>query len=106
MSGGLLINALLRETGAEISSRLVDELQRRHADASFAFTGQGLSWLLDGRYRYLMGLTWPYDSANAQAALANALGLVEQDPNLTPDQSATFEKELSADIEGYATSGT
>jgi endoglucanase len=25
----------------------------------FAFTGQGLSWLLDGRYRYLTGLTWP-----------------------------------------------
>jgi endoglucanase len=71
-----------------------------------AFTGQGLSWLLDGRYRYLTGLTWPYDSANAQAALANALELVEQDPNLTPDQSATFEKELTADIQGYATSGT
>jgi len=33
----------------------------------FAFTGQGLSWLLDGRYRYLTGLTWPYDTANAQA---------------------------------------
>jgi HAD superfamily hydrolase (TIGR01509 family) len=33
MSDGLLINALLRETGAEISSRLVEELQRRHADA-------------------------------------------------------------------------
>ena len=72
----------------------------------FAFTEQGLSWLLDGRYRYLTGLTWPYASANAQAALANALGLVEQDPNLTPDQSATFEKELTADIQGYVTSGT
>jgi phosphoglycolate phosphatase-like HAD superfamily hydrolase len=33
MSGGLLINALLRETGAEISSHFVEELQRRHADA-------------------------------------------------------------------------
>jgi hypothetical protein len=31
----------------------------------FAFTGQGLSWLLDGRYRYLTGLTWPYATANA-----------------------------------------
>jgi hypothetical protein len=72
----------------------------------FALTGQGLSWLLDGRYRYLTGLTWPYDAANAQAALANALGLVEQDPNLSPDQSATFESELGADIASYATSGT
>jgi hypothetical protein len=33
MSGGLLINALLRETGAEISSHFVEELQHRHADA-------------------------------------------------------------------------
>jgi endoglucanase len=72
----------------------------------FAFTGQGLSWLLDGRYRYLTGLTWPYDAATAQTALANALELVEQDPNLTPDQSATFESELTADIASYATSGT
>jgi phosphoglycolate phosphatase-like HAD superfamily hydrolase len=33
MSGGLLINALLRETGAEIPAHFVEELQRRHADA-------------------------------------------------------------------------
>jgi phosphoglycolate phosphatase-like HAD superfamily hydrolase len=33
MSGGLLINALLRETGAEIAAHFVEELQRRHADA-------------------------------------------------------------------------
>src|SRR5207248_9323512 len=33
LSGGLLINALLRETGAEISSLFAEELQRRHADA-------------------------------------------------------------------------
>jgi hypothetical protein len=55
----------------------------------FAFTGQGLSWLLDGRYRYLTGLTWPYDADNAQAALVNALALIEQDPSLTPDQFET-----------------
>jgi hypothetical protein len=56
----------------------------------FAFTGQGLSWLLDGRYRYLTGLTWPYDAANAQAVLENALGLVGQDPHLTAAQGATL----------------
>ena len=72
----------------------------------FAFTGQGLSWLLDGRFKYLSGLTWPCDTANAQAALANALALMEQDPNLTPGQRATFENELAADIASYATSGT
>jgi hypothetical protein len=49
----------------------------------FVFTGQGLSWLLDGRYRYLTGLTWPYDANNAQAELANALALIDQDSNLT-----------------------
>jgi len=70
------------------------------------FTGQGLSWLLDGRYRYLTGLTWPYDADNAQAELANALALIDQDPNLTPDQSAIFENELTADITAYVTSGT
>jgi endoglucanase len=72
----------------------------------FAFTGQGLSWLLDGRFKYLTGLTWPYDAANAQAVLENALGLVEQDPNLTSGQRATFENELAADMASYATSGT
>jgi endoglucanase len=72
----------------------------------FAFTAQGVSWPLDGRYRYLTGLTWPYDADNAQAELANALALIDQDPNLTPDQSAIFENELTADITAYATSGT
>jgi endoglucanase len=72
----------------------------------FVFTGQGVSWLLDGRYRYLTDLTWPYNADNAQAALANALALIEQDPSLTQDQSATFENELTAEIAGYATSGT
>jgi hypothetical protein len=72
----------------------------------FAFTGQGLSWLLDGRFKYLTGVTWPYDAANAQAALENALSLLEQDPNLTLGQRATFENELAADIASYATSGT
>jgi hypothetical protein len=72
----------------------------------FAFTGQGLSWLLDGRYRYLTGLTWPYHAANAQAVLENALGLVEQDPHLTASQGATFKHELTADIASYVKSGT
>ena len=72
----------------------------------FALTGQGLSWLLDGRFKYLTGLTWPYDAANSEAALDNALALVEQDPNLTSGQRATFENELAADIASYATSGT
>jgi hypothetical protein len=72
----------------------------------FAFTGQGLPWLLDGRYRYLSGLTWPFDAANAQDALTNAVALVEQDPNLAPDQRANFESELTAEIATYATSGT
>lgn len=33
MSGGLLINALLRETGAEITTHFVEELQRRHTES-------------------------------------------------------------------------
>src|SRR5215475_11427759 len=72
----------------------------------FAFTGQGLSWLLDGRLKYLTGLTWPYQAANSKAALNNALGLIQQDPNLTSRQRAVLENELAADIGSYATSGT
>ena len=59
-----------------------------------------------GRYRYLTGLTWPYDTVNAQSARDNALGLVEQDPNLPPGQTATFENELTADMASYAVRGT
>src|SRR6516162_4274248 len=104
---GATILALIspRSTRRRISTN-VNVLFRFHYYDPFAFTGQGLAWLLDGRYRYLTGLTWPYDADNAQAELANALGLIDQDPNLTPDQSAIFENELTADIAGYATSGT
>jgi hypothetical protein len=56
--------------------------------------------------KYLSGVTWPYDAANAHAALENALSLLEQDLNLTWGQRATFENELAADIASYATSGT
>ena len=54
----------------------------------------------------MTGLTWPYKADNAQATLASAPALIDQDPNLTPDQSATFENELTSDIAAYATSGT
>src|SRR6266446_2905642 len=40
--------------------------------------------------KYLTGVTWPYDAANAHAALENALSLLEQDLNLTWGQRATF----------------
>src|ERR1700737_2151703 len=33
MSGGLFINALLRETGTDIDSQKADELRRLHAEA-------------------------------------------------------------------------
>jgi hypothetical protein len=51
-------------------------------------------------------LIWPYDAANAQAVLENALGLIEQAPYLTAGKGATFEQELTADIARYVTSGT
>jgi phosphoglycolate phosphatase-like HAD superfamily hydrolase len=37
MSGGLLINALLRETGTEITAKLVEQIQRRHTEAYVRF---------------------------------------------------------------------
>src|SRR3984893_6396222 len=41
MSGGLLINALLRETGAEITGHFVEELQCRHDEAYARRSAQG-----------------------------------------------------------------
>ena len=72
----------------------------------FAFTGQGLSWgalplfdWFDVALRYCQ-------CAVGAGQRDNALGLVEQDPNLPPGQTATFENELTADIASYAVSGT
>src|SRR6516162_7911065 len=104
---GATILALIspRSTRRRISTN-VNVLFTFHYYDPFAFTGQGLAWLLDGRYRYLTGVTWPYNAANAQASLNNALGLVNQDPNLTSGQRAAFENELSSDIANYAMNGT
>ena len=40
MSGRLLINALLRETGTEITAQLVEEVQRRYTEAYVRRSGQ------------------------------------------------------------------
>src|SRR5437660_7889286 len=40
MSGGLLVNALLRETGRELSSEMAEKLQAHHAEAFKKYVAQ------------------------------------------------------------------
>src|SRR6266480_5762617 len=40
MSGGLLVNALLRETGRQVSNEQAESLQRSHAEAYARLAGQ------------------------------------------------------------------
>jgi hypothetical protein len=72
----------------------------------FTFTAQGLSWMGNGHYKYETGVTWPYDAANANSVLDEALTLVRQDQYLTPDQQIAFEDQIAADLTAYATTGT
>src|SRR2546428_1043247 len=39
MSGGLLVNALLRETGSEVSAQQAEEMRRYHAEAFARLAG-------------------------------------------------------------------
>jgi endoglucanase len=80
----------------------INVLSTFHHYDPFAFTGQGLSWLLDGRFRPDLALR----RRQRAGRTGERSGLSSKTPNLTPGQSALFENELAADIANYATSGT
>jgi phosphoglycolate phosphatase-like HAD superfamily hydrolase len=77
MSGGLLIHALLRETGTEITAKLVEQVQRRHAEAYVRRSAQVRP--LPGAKELLKCLTeskvpWAVATSGRMAAARPALG--------------------------------
>jgi HAD superfamily hydrolase (TIGR01549 family) len=92
MSGGLLVNALLRETEAQITAEQVVEMQRRHAQAYARQIGQvrplpGARELL--AYLTERGVPWTIATSgrieSAQPAL-DVLGIDPDVPVVTRDQ--------------------
>ena len=87
MSGGLFVNQLLRETGAEISPERVESLRRRHAEAYQRQAGhirplpgarELLAWLSDASIPWAIATSGRMETARPNLA---ALGL---DPDATP----------------------
>jgi HAD superfamily hydrolase (TIGR01549 family) len=94
MSGGLLVNALLRETGATITAEQVANVQRRHAEEYARQVGQlrplpGARELL--AYLTDLGVPWTIATSgrieSAQPAL-DVLGIGAGVPVVTRDQVA------------------
>ena len=87
MSGGLLINALLRETGTEITAQLVEQVQRRHAEAYARRSAQvrtlpGAKELL--RYLTESKVPWAVATSGRMAAARPALEAIGVDPAHVP----------------------
>jgi HAD superfamily hydrolase (TIGR01509 family) len=87
MSGGLLINALLRETGTEITAQLVEEVQRRHAEAYVRRSGQvrplpGAKELL--KYLTESKVPWAVATSGRMAAARPGLVAIGVDPAHMP----------------------
>jgi HAD superfamily hydrolase (TIGR01509 family) len=87
MSGGLLINALLRETGTEITAKLVEEVQRRHAEAYARRSAQvrplpGTKELL--KYLTESKVPWAVATSGRMAAARPALEAIGVDPAGVP----------------------
>jgi len=93
MSGGLLANQLLRETGVEISAAVVERLKQRHATAYMARAGtirplpgaiELLSWLSHRKIPWAIATSGHRETA--EPALA-ALGIdVNKTPVVTGDR--------------------
>ena len=87
MSGGLLINALLRETGTEITAKLVEQVQRRHAEAYVRRSAQvrplpGAKDLL--KYLTESKVPWAVATSGRMAAARPALEAIGVDPAHVP----------------------
>jgi HAD superfamily hydrolase (TIGR01509 family) len=87
VSGGLLINALLRETGTEITAQLVEEVQRRHAEAYLRRSGQvrplpGAKELL--KYLTESKVPWAVATSGRMAAARPGLEAIGVDPAHMP----------------------
>ena len=87
MSGGLLIHALLRETGTEITAKLVEQVQRRHAEAYVRRSAQvrplpGVEELL--KYLTESKVPWAVATSGRMAAARPALEAIGVDPAHVP----------------------
>jgi HAD superfamily hydrolase (TIGR01509 family) len=87
MSGGLLINALLRETGTEITAKLVEQVQRRHTEAYARRSAQvrplpGAKELL--KYLTESKVPWAVATSGRMAAARPALEAKGVDPAHVP----------------------
>jgi HAD superfamily hydrolase (TIGR01509 family) len=87
MSGGLLINALLRETGTEITAKLVEQVQRRHTEAYARRSAQvrplpSAKELL--KYLTESKVPWAVATSGRMAAARPALEAIGVDPAHVP----------------------
>jgi HAD superfamily hydrolase (TIGR01509 family) len=87
MSGGLLINALLRETGTEITAKLVEQVQHRHTEAYARRSAQvrplpGAKELL--KYLTESEVPWAVATSGRMAAARPALEAIGVDPARVP----------------------
>ena len=87
MSGGLLINALLRETGTEITAKLVEQVQRRHTEAYARRSSQvrplpGAKELL--KYLTESKVPWTVATSGRMAAARSGLEAIGVDPAHVP----------------------
>jgi phosphoglycolate phosphatase-like HAD superfamily hydrolase len=87
MSGGLLINALLRETGTEITAKLVEQVQHRHTEAYARRSSQvrplpGAKELL--KYLTESKVPWTVATSGRMAAARPALEAIGVDPAHVP----------------------
>ena len=91
MSGGLIAQALVRETGGDLNPALIEQLQRMHIDAYRRFAGRvrplpGARELL--AHLTSLGVPWAIATsgrADSAAVALSALGLEETVPVVTRD---------------------
>jgi HAD superfamily hydrolase (TIGR01509 family) len=92
MSGGLFVNALLRETGHRLTAPEVERLQRRHAEAYLCQVKQvrplpGARELVD--YLTQAGVPWAIATSGRRETAGPALEVLRLKPDvpvITPDQ--------------------
>src|SRR3954452_17882566 len=92
MSGGLFVNALLRETGLSVSAEEVQRLQRIHAEAYAGYAAQvrplpGARDLLD--YLTRAGVPWAIATSGRIESAQYALSMLDLGPDtvvVTRDQ--------------------
>ena len=121
MSGGLLVNALVRETGREITAEEAARVQRHHAEAYARLVAQvrplpGAQELL--RYLTRVGVPWAIATSGRMESARPALDVLGIDPDVPvvtrdqvshakpdPDLFLTAARRLGVDASGAVVVG-